>query len=204
MNQTTTARGAGEQRLGALLQEAIMALQSGQRERAEKAARAAAGLAPDNADAHVVLATVLHNTGRPREAEHHYVECLRLHPYHVRALTNLGLLKLNAGHAKEAVAALETAVTVSPAATESLHLLARAYGLAGQVEKSVSSFERLLKDATHDVEVLTGYARALIATGRMEEARRMLRRAEAIDPEHPGIAPLLEQARTPQPADKSA
>lgn len=204
MNQTTTAPGPLEQRLGALLQEAIMALQSGQRARAEKAANAAVALTPDNADAHVVLATVLHNTGRPREAEHHYVECLRLRPYHVRALTNLGLLKLNAGQATEAVAALETAVKVSPTSTESQHLLARAYGLGGQVEKSLETFERLLKDASHDVEVLTGYARALIAAGRAEEAVKMLRRAEAIDPDHPGIAPLLAQARTPQQTDKSA
>jgi hypothetical protein len=33
---------------------------------------------------------------------------------------------------------------------------------------------------------------------------KMLRRAEAIDPDHPGIAPLLTQAKTLQQAGKSA
>src|SRR5919106_6725934 len=86
--------GSDNARLAAELGEAVQAVQEGDLARALSAAEAALALAPANPDCHLVLATVHHNAGRGREAESHYVRCLRLNPRSARALTNLGLLKL--------------------------------------------------------------------------------------------------------------
>jgi Flp pilus assembly protein TadD len=184
-----SARLAGE--LGA----AVQAVREGDLARALAAAEGALTLAPENPDCHLVLATVHHNAGRGHEAESHYVQCLRLNPRSVRALTNLGLLKLNSGHGAEAVKALEAAVAMDARSAEARHYLARAYGMSGRLDAAIGQFEALLSHAAHDIQVLLGYAKALLAAGRGADAERILRRDESLSPGDPSVASALEAVR---------
>ncbi len=177
------------------LRAAVQDIQQGNLAGALSAAETALALAPANPDCHLVLATVHQNAGRHREAEHHYVQCLRLNARSARALMNLGLLKLNARRGEEAVRVLEAAVALDAASVEARHYLARAYGMTGRTEDAIGQFETLLGHAAQDVQILLGYAKALMATDRGPDAERALKRADALNPGDPVIAKALEAVR---------
>ena len=185
------------------LEEAVEAINRGDAGKAVQAASKAMALAPENPDCHLIMAVALHNKGDLRQAEHHYIETLRLNPKQPRAIINLGLLKLNSGRGAEAVLLLEGAYKIDKSSTEVRHLLARAYGLAGRLDEAISHFEALLKTAGHNLQIMQGYATALAQKGRFDEALKTLKRADALNPGDKAIAAEIVRIRAAMGQEKA-
>lgn len=177
------------------LEEAVTALNAGDLQRAMAAASAAMAIDPENADCHLVMAGVLHTKGSIREAEHHYIESLRINPKQPSAMVNLGKLKLNDGYADAAIVALKTALEIDKSSVDARHFLARAYGMKGDLESAVFEFKKVLKNAGRDVEIILGYAKALAGLERYDEALKALKRADRLMPGHLAIGAALAEVR---------
>ncbi len=184
------------------LQEAVTALNNGDMARALTAASSAMAIAPENPDCHLILASVYHNKGDEAQAEHHYIETLRLNPKQPRALINLGMLKLNGGNTQAAISSLKTALDIDAGSHEARHLLARAYGMAGKFSLSAQEFKRLLNTSGKNVEIIQGYAKALTGLKQFDDALKALKRADALNPGHPAITNEIAQVRAAMGQEK--
>lgn len=163
-----------------LLTGAVQMLQAGDLAGAEGPATEALKLAPNNPDCHLIMGTLRQNQGQLKDAERHYGEALRLNPDNLRALTNLGMLQLNAGRGKDAVASLEKAIAIDASALDARHFLARAYGQCERFDDAIKTFEYVMERVPGNADVLAGYANALDAAGRDEEAAEILKRVEEL------------------------
>lgn len=112
--------------------------------------------------------TVLVLEGALDEARRHLEAALARDPNHVRALTNLGNLKLEAGDVDGAIADYERAIKLDDGFANAHHNLGVAYRRKGQIGKSVASLRRAQRASSkRDAEE----ARAALAGGRARGAR---------------------------------
>jgi tetratricopeptide (TPR) repeat protein len=100
----------------------------------------------------------------------------------------IGLLNLEAGHAKEAVAALETADRLDAGNPAALLLLVQAYDGADDVDSALSTCNRLLAIQPDNLEARFHHARLLRRNGDTVTARRefedlILKAGEVKDPD---------------------
>lgn len=86
--------------------------------------------------------TIVLLEGDPTTARGHLEAALEHDPNHVRALTNLGNLKLEAGEVDAAIADYERAIKLDDTFANAHHNLGVAYRRKGQVAKSVASLRR--------------------------------------------------------------
>jgi len=163
-----------------LLTSAVQMLQAGDLAGAEGPATEALKLAPNNPDCQLIMGTLRQNQGQLKDAEKHYLEALKLNPDNLRALTNLGMLQLNEGRSKDAVASLEKAIALDASALDARHFLARAYGQCERYEDAIQAFEYVNERVPNNADVLSGYAKALEAAGRDDEAAEILKRVEEL------------------------
>jgi arylsulfatase A-like enzyme/cytochrome c-type biogenesis protein CcmH/NrfG len=131
-------------------------------------------LDPEHAEARYALADALTRVGDAAPAVRQWHEVLRLQPRRAAAWSNLGSVLARQGAWREAIAALERAVALEPAD---------------------ETFRKNLAACRFEL------ARAELAAGRVEEARRLLRDALALDPalgaaarRDPRLAPLVAPA----------
>ena len=178
--QNLRAQGKPRLDLAAVLTQAVQALQAGNLQKAEKFAKQALQQSSDNADVHLVMATVQQNLDRSEDAERHYLECLRLDASNLRALINLGMLQLNQERGDEAVANLEHALQLNSGVTEARHYLARAYGLCGRYQDAIDQFLLVERSFPNSPDVLMGLGKALRAAARTDEAIDVLKRASSL------------------------
>lgn len=162
--------------------EAVNAIGAKDGARALRCASAAHRLAPADPEANFVMGLAHEGLGKLPAAETYYRACLAQAPDHVRVLTRLGLLSLNARKGADAVALLERAVGLDPANVAARHYLARAYGLTLRFADAAATFEIAYRQRPRDAEILAGYARATALTGRSEAALDLYRKAKALNP----------------------
>jgi tetratricopeptide (TPR) repeat protein len=111
-----------------------------QYDEALKAARKAVAYNPNHATNTALLAMILHNTGRLKEAIRTYQTAMRLSPYYAAwFLEDLGFTYLDAKQPNEALVAFEKFLERKPAAAHAAHAyLGRAYAYIalGQEDKA--------------------------------------------------------------------
>lgn len=97
---------------------------------------------PHHADAHVNLGRLLHQAGRLREAEAHYVAALVARPTDATACFNLAVVLEDLGRVDDAIARYQETLELDPGVSDACFNLARLYEKKGE---KVAAF-RHLKD----------------------------------------------------------
>ncbi len=145
----------------------------------------------DTPSAHLNLAVLSSNLGRPDEAERHYREALALDPYFAPAALNLATMYAGQERIEEAEQILRRALTKSPEEGElhySLGLLLAERQQLGEAAKSLGRASDLLDGRAR---VHYNYGLALQRLGRAREAEAALHKAEQLYPGDPEIVYAL-------------
>ncbi|XP_053271249.1 protein O-mannosyl-transferase TMTC1 isoform X5 [Pleuronectes platessa] len=130
---------------------------------------------PHNAKAHYNYANFLKDSGRHKEAIHHYTTALRLYPRHASAMNNLGTLT----HCPE----------------EAEYFYRKALDTNPQHNRALFNLANLVKalQITRKVDILTPLGALYYNTGRFEEALLVYREAAALQPDNTDIWLALAQ-----------
>jgi len=127
---------------------------------------------PASAEAADLLASVYEDDSRYDDAIALFEPLIEAMPTRATLYQRIGLLHLEAGHAKEAVAALETADRLDPGNPGALLLLVQAYDGADDVDSALSTCNRLLAIQPDNLEARFHHARLLRRNGDTATARR--------------------------------
>jgi Flp pilus assembly protein TadD/arylsulfatase A-like enzyme len=153
--------------------------------------RAAIDAAPQTVMAYNWRGLVLRRLGHEAEAERSFREALRLDPGGVRTLVNLSALLVDAGRTDEAIPLLRRAREADPGALEARINLVVALGRAGRLDEARAEFEAAGGEASGSKDLLNAMAFASYLNDAAEEARALLERSLALDPEQPEARRLL-------------
>jgi arylsulfatase A-like enzyme/tetratricopeptide (TPR) repeat protein len=144
--------------------------------------------------AHYNLANALASLRRPREAEEHYREALRLNPHHLDAHVNLGLVLAEAGRLDEAITLFREALALQPALPDTRMDLAQALALRGALAEALQEYQTVLETQPGRIEAWMSRGDLLERMGRGPEAVQSFTEAVRLKPEDP--AGHIRLART--------
>ena len=166
----------------------------------------ALALRPDYAAAHVNLGNVLVALGQVTEAVPHYRKAAAIRPDDPEAHVQLSLALAGLLRYDEAVAPGERAVALKPADRTMLDHLGAVFAALGQRSKAVALYEKAMALDPGVVAIRLGYAKALQAAGRIDEALAHLRATVAQHPDdaeahHNLIAVLIWWGRSQEAID---
>jgi TolB-like protein/tetratricopeptide (TPR) repeat protein len=150
--------------------ETVAAVREGN-DKAQADARQALALAPDLAQAHVALASVLENTLDFTQANAEYERALALAPGNVQVLRESGRFAAYMGHFDAAVATARRLVVLDPLARQSHTLLGRALYAARRYEEAVGAFAEVISLAPDFKSAYGERGLAYYGLGDLERAR---------------------------------
>ncbi len=148
----------------------------------------------DNAGALLLLAVSTERLGDLPQAEQHYRKALAAQPDQPVAMNNLAyLLFKTRDDLTEARELASRAVSAAPNQASFLDTLARIQSRLGDRAAAVSTFERARTLEPDNVEILIGYADALVQAGRRDQAMNVLSTIDLLIRTHPLNNALKEQ-----------
>jgi predicted Zn-dependent protease len=112
---------------------------------------------------------------------------------------SLAELHLAAGETSKAIEHLQAATRIQPRAAPTWTRLAEALGAAGRKREAIAAFQMAIKQEPRAGAALLGLARLHLPEDP-DEALRLLRRLQAVDPGQPGLGDTLKAARAAQDA----
>ncbi|MDO9197242.1 tetratricopeptide repeat-containing sulfotransferase family protein [Rhodoferax sp.] len=164
---------------------------------AERCARRALALSPNQGYAHFALAQALHSLMQRDGAIASYRATIQLLPELADAHYLLGLVLHEQGAMTEATASLQHALTLRPSFPEALAELGAAYIDLGQVEAGLAYLHRAAALRPLDVMVQGNISHALRLLGKNQAALDNFRHALSLAPDNAdliaGLAGLLEK-----------
>jgi len=99
---------------------------------------------PENAETNFALGNLRLAQGRPSEAERYYAATLALDRDHRGALSNLGVIQLQAGRWELAAQCFRSALARDPADARTHYLLAKAAAGAGDLATAAGEIEQAI------------------------------------------------------------
>lgn len=160
-----------------------VAMEQGRTRDAEAHFRRALEYEPQFTDARNSLGILYERQGRMEEALREFRAVLAVDPDYAEALNNVGVIHKKQGRPAEAIEAFRKAITADPEFSGSYSNLALVYEETGDAAAEEWYRKALERDADN-VAVRTNYGGLLYTLGRLEEARRELERAVALDPSY--------------------
>lgn len=177
------------------LQVGLGELRRGRLGPAEEALRKAVDLLPEAAESWTGLGTVLIRLGRFEEAESAYDKALQLAPGSASALANRGAARISLKRLPPALEDARAAIALAPAEAQAWRIAALAYLGLGQFQEAGMAFQKLADLIALSPGELVSWADALLGTGSVEEALKLLGRAEAADPKLLRMCLTMAKAR---------
>jgi len=162
--------------------QALLLLDSGDRDGARRVAEQASAHVATQIDAETVLGTLALWEQRPEEAEGYFADILTRQPAAGRALLGLGQVRLLRGQLGSGHEVLERAVANMPHHIGSWHALAWCQLLQGELEAARSSYEHALAIDRSFGETHGGMAILYALRGESLEAEEEIKRARKLDP----------------------
>lgn len=107
---------------------------------------------PEDANAHLELASALNEAGAEDEAMEHFGHALARNPEDATSLYNIGVQMLNSGAVDEGIALMERAVATQPEFPLALKSLGYAYARNEKYQEAVGAFEKYLEQDPDDAE----------------------------------------------------
>ncbi len=165
---------------------ATLAADFGRKEAAANlaAARFAAQVDPEDAEAQYNLGTALQGQDRHEEAIGHLREALRLNPDHAASHFNLGLALVTLGEPEDAMNHYREALSIRPDYVEARVNLGVTLGSAGRVGEAIIEFNSALRTQPTNAEAHNNLGVALISIGRVELAVEHFEQTLRTDPDH--------------------
>lgn len=143
----------------------------------------AAGLLPEDAEAHSNLGKALKDLGRLDDAVASYRRALEIKPDFANAHYNLGNALLALGRLVNAVASHRRALEIKPDFAEAHSDLGNALRDLGRLDDAVASYRRALEIQPDFANAQNNLGNALNDLGRVDEAVASYRRALEIQPD---------------------
>ena len=167
----------------------------------------AAGLLPEDAEAHRNLGNVLRRRGRIEEAVTSHSRALAINPGYAQAHNDLGAARFELGQAREAIACYRQAIALQPEFALANLNLGRALLQSGEAEEAARSLRRAT-DLEPDSALAHWYlGNALIELGRTEQSVIHYQRAVALKPDfaiaHSNLGCALRDLGQPNAAASS-
>ena len=156
-------------------------------QRAEEIARRALA-SPDSrghARAHLLLARIQSNIGRPEEARIHADRAVAANPADSEALYWRGVALLYVGQVAEGVAAMESAARFDPAVNPAVATsLVQGYFQLGRHRDALALADTLVTQAPRDVALHALRAASLVRMGEAERAREAAAQVRRVNPHY--------------------
>lgn len=148
---------------------------------------------PDHADAHALMALLLHDQRRLHAAEHEAGMALTLEPEGYLPLLASGLVHLARRRFQQAQQRFEQLQAMAPTLAQPLQMLARVHSLQGHRQKAKELLDQALRLDPEDVDLLTDLGQWHLDRGDRAEAERWARKALGTEPEDPDALVLMGQ-----------
>lgn len=144
---------------------------------------------PENAQVQQDWAYALLRTGEPKTAAEILEKLIAQDPNRTEAIILLARARAAEGKPADAIAHLDRVIAANPSEQRALRMRARLYQVTGNLEKAAGDYEKLIAaGAAGDNAVLLGYAGALIALGRLDDAQAALGKVREKLKGHPLLA----------------
>ena len=125
---------------------------------------------------------------------------LEVDPADAGAMTKLGVVRMRAGRADEAIALFRKAVDREPANAEALLYLAGALSSTGHPAEAVPLFERARAADPRSTMILNGLGLTRLSLGDVRGAAAALSESLRLDPKQPDVARTLAEIRGGPPS----
>lgn len=162
-----------------------------QADRAEEAVHPLATLAQLDASNHLRhtdVASLYYDLKRLPDAEHHARQALALNPLNAQAHNLLGMIYLDIHHPEEAEFHFRQLLLLHEPLAPVCANLANAFRSMGKLDEAETFFRHTLKLDPGNVDGMLSWARMEEARLNFDLAREVLGQAEALAPEHLGVA----------------
>jgi Flp pilus assembly protein TadD len=136
---------------------------------------------PGNAWGHYMLGLSQRRAGDLAASESAFLACLAIDPDHVKALVNLGRVRLDDDRAAEAEEVCGRAVSIDPENVDAQRTLARALHTQGRRDEALAAYDTALSIDPSDAWSLNNKGLILIEEERFAEAAESLTAACAAD-----------------------
>ena len=150
--------------------DAVKAKEKGSTERAAKLFEEAIRLAPHFYKAHNELGLIYHGSGKPTDAENHYVRARELNPRAPEPLINLGILCIQRHELDNAILLLEQAARMSPPHPKAFLNLGIAHYKVGRYNDAEKALLRAQRLDGNIPEVRLMLANVYLRTGAYDQA----------------------------------
>ena len=148
------------------------------------AGRAAIGLKPDDATAHINLGKFLKGQGKFDEAIVEYRAAIRLKPDDAVAHSNLGNALRDQGKLDEAIAEYREAIRLQPDYDPAHGNLGVALAIQGKLDEAIAELREAIRLKPEDALAHYNLGNALKAQGKLDEAIAEYRAAIRLKPDH--------------------
>jgi Tfp pilus assembly protein PilF len=144
---------------------------------ARQALQNAAGLLPDDAEAHSNLGAALRSLGQPEAAAAAFRRALAIGPALAVVHGNLGNALRDLGRLDDAVASYRRALEINPALADVHNNLGNALHDLGLLDEAVASYRRALHVKPDHADAQSNLGSVLMHLGKVEEAEASLSKA---------------------------
>jgi len=127
-----------------------------------------------------------HQAGRLDDAERLYRELLAIAPDDLDGCNLLGLLFIESGQSKEAIAPLKNAVRLRPDDPQARYNLGIAHKDMAEFDKAAEHFREVVRLSPDNVDGCIALANVLRADHKLDEARQVFDVSLQLDPAHKG------------------
>jgi tetratricopeptide (TPR) repeat protein len=159
-------------------------------------------LAPDEPSLHHKLGTALFMSGDARGASEQFETALRLSPTFAKAHYSLGVMMGASGRPRQAIEHLSAAVRNDPTYVEARLRLGDVLRRSGRAAESLSLYEQAARLDPRAADAALGYALALVALQRYQDARTRLIDARTAYPDRAVFAHALVRLLAAAPDDR--
>ncbi len=156
-------------------------LRDNQSAKAELALGRALALQPDSTDALYMLAQTYSDESRPLDALDLLIRAHKAAPENTDVIFLMARISMSQSYYEDAIPLLESGVQLAPRRADLLALLGESYFMAGQVDKAIVQFNRLI-DLEHSARSYSFLGLSYRDLGRLDEARQYFEKGLALDP----------------------
>ena len=167
----------------------------------------AAGLSPQDAEAHINLGITLQELGRLEEAEASYKQSIVLKPDFAEAHSNLGNTLQELGRLEEAEASYKQSIVLKPDFAEAHSNLGNTLQELGRLEEAEASYKQSIVLKPDFAEAHSNLGNTLQELGRLEEAEASYKQSIVLKPDfaeaHSNLGNTLQELGRLEEAEAS-